>query len=63
MLYLDGEDDRQPFDFHRRPRNRTASRLLITGAGCSTNSGIPDYRDTDGKWKRQQPVATSEPAF
>jgi NAD-dependent SIR2 family protein deacetylase len=33
------------------------SRLFIlTGAGCSTDSGIPDYRDADGGWKRAQPV-------
>jgi hypothetical protein len=22
--------------------------FVLTGAGCSTNSGIPDYRDADG---------------
>jgi NAD-dependent SIR2 family protein deacetylase len=29
---------------------------VLTGAGCSTDSGIPDYRDADGQWKRAQPV-------
>jgi len=33
------------------------SRLFVlTGAGCSTDSGIPDYRDAEGEWKRAQPV-------
>jgi NAD-dependent SIR2 family protein deacetylase len=30
--------------------------LVLTGAGCSTDSGIPDYRDAAGAWKRQTPV-------
>jgi NAD-dependent SIR2 family protein deacetylase len=30
--------------------------FVLTGAGCSTGSGIPDYRDDDGEWKRAQPV-------
>ncbi|GAA5524162.1 NAD-dependent protein deacetylase [Microbulbifer aestuariivivens] len=39
-------------DFMRRhPR-----LILLTGAGVSTDSGIPDYRDEDGAWKRKQPV-------
>jgi NAD-dependent SIR2 family protein deacetylase len=30
--------------------------LVISGAGISTNSGIGDYRDQNGDWKRVQPV-------
>jgi len=30
--------------------------FVLTGAGCSTDSGLPDYRDENGDWKRPQPV-------
>jgi NAD-dependent SIR2 family protein deacetylase len=37
-----------------------ARRLFVlTGAGCSTGSGIPDYRDAAGAWKRRPPVTYS----
>jgi NAD-dependent SIR2 family protein deacetylase len=36
--------------------NRHPRLFVLTGAGCSTDSGIPDYRDADGEWKRAQPV-------
>ena len=40
---------REFVDRHRR-------LFILTGAGCSVNSGIPDYRDADGAWKRSPPV-------
>ena len=30
--------------------------FVLTGAGCSTESGIPDHRDADGDWKRNPPI-------
>jgi NAD-dependent SIR2 family protein deacetylase len=33
-----------------------APLFVLTGAGCSTDSGIPDYRDRDGNWKRAEPI-------
>ncbi|WP_346838934.1 NAD-dependent protein deacetylase [Microbulbifer sp. SAOS-129_SWC] len=43
--------DRLAAFIRRHPR-----LLLLTGAGVSTDSGIPDYRDHNGAWKRKQPV-------
>lgn len=34
--------------------------FVITGAGLSTGSGIPDYRDADGQWKVAPPMQFRE---
>jgi NAD-dependent SIR2 family protein deacetylase len=34
--------------------------VAITGAGVSTESGIPDYRDERGDWKRKPPIRYQE---
>ena len=35
---------------------RSERLFILTGAGCSTDSGIPDYRDGEGSWKRVRPI-------
>jgi len=34
--------------------------FVLTGAGVSTHSGIPGYRDADGRWRRKPPVTHQE---
>ncbi|HET9372286.1 MAG TPA: NAD-dependent protein deacetylase [Vicinamibacterales bacterium] len=43
-------------DALRRWIDRHRRVFVLTGAGCSTASGIPDYRDENGEWKRRPPV-------
>lgn len=36
--------------------DRAKRLLVLTGAGCSTRSGIPDYRSPGGAWTRRKPI-------
>ena len=45
-----------PFSTLEEFIERHRKLFILTGAGCSTRSGIPDYRDADGAWKRAQPI-------
>jgi len=37
-----------------------ASWFVLTGAGCSTESGIPAYRDESGAWRHKAPIQLAE---
>jgi NAD-dependent SIR2 family protein deacetylase len=39
---------------------RARSTVAVTGAGLSTECGIPDYRDERGEWKRKPPLRFQE---
>jgi NAD-dependent SIR2 family protein deacetylase len=57
---ITASDSLQDFvDGHRR-------LFVVTGPDAARIPGIPDYRDADGNWKRQQHVAyqafTGDPA-
>ncbi|HVV93952.1 MAG TPA: Sir2 family NAD-dependent protein deacetylase [Hyphomicrobiales bacterium] len=34
--------------------------VVLTGAGVSTDSGIPDFRSPTGLWRRQRPISYQE---
>ncbi len=45
-----------PFSTLSKFIERHPRLCVLTGAGVSTSSGIPDYRDEQGEWKRARPV-------
>lgn len=40
--------------------SKTKTLAVLSGAGISTASGIPDYRDRNGDWKHSQPIQFNE---
>lgn len=52
----DLEDDTE-FEFLAELLRGGRPTFVLTGAGMSTASGIPDYRDADGRWKHRQPMS------
>lgn len=64
---LDTTDTTDPTTRLRDWLERFRCVFVLTGAGISTGSGIPDYRDASGAWKRAAPVTwqafTGDPAI
>ena len=59
MTGMNREPDSQHVDLREFAR-RNRRLVALTGAGCSTESGIPDYRDERGEWKRSPPIQLRE---
>jgi NAD-dependent deacetylase len=49
-------DPREDLDELSRRWREAASVVVLTGAGLSTASGIPDFRSPGGRWERYQPT-------
>lgn len=53
-------DQVQPARELSRRLERHSSWFVLTGAGCSTESGIPAYRDETGAWRHKAPIQLGE---
>ncbi len=61
-LYARLQDDAnlQPIRALRRMIEQACRAVVFTGAGISTESGIPDYRSPGGIWMKQAPIYFDE---
>ena len=53
-------NDKKSIDSLRDFLSEQDSVVVLTGAGVSTASGIPDYRDRNGEWKQREPMQFGE---
>ncbi len=53
-------DQVQPARELSRRLERHSRWFVLTGAGCSTESGIPAYRDETGAWRHKAPIQLGE---
>jgi len=51
---------RTHFDSLNHFLQQADSLVVLSGAGISTASGIPDYRDRNGEWKHAKPIQYAE---
>ncbi|MEY4550793.1 MAG: hypothetical protein RL685_6988 [Pseudomonadota bacterium] len=60
----DGHADREDTVVAARELSNRFARhdrwFVLTGAGCSTESGIPAYRDESGAWRHKPPIQLRE---
>lgn len=49
-----------PIERLRETMRSSRRAVVFTGAGISTESGIPDYRSPGGIWTKFRPVAFQE---
>lgn len=52
--------DAAPIDTFRRLLGSARHAVFFTGAGISTESGIPDFRSPGGVWSKMQPIYFQE---
>ena len=52
--------DKNEIEAFRSLINKSSNIVIFTGAGISTESGIPDFRSPGGLWTKFKPIDFSE---